>query len=59
MKISYSITTHNETDSLLNLIHFIMEHKDEEDEILGISKDDRYIFLDPKVHGGSYRKPKI
>ena len=34
MKISYSILTHNETDSLLNLIHFIMEHKDEEDEIV-------------------------
>ncbi len=34
MKISYSILTHNETDSLLNLIHFLMEHKDEEDEIV-------------------------
>ena len=34
MKISYSILTHNETDSLLNLIHFIMEHKDDEDEIV-------------------------
>ena len=34
MKISYSILTHNETDSLLNLIHFLMEYKDEEDEIV-------------------------
>ena len=34
MKISYSILTHNETDSLLKLVHFIMEHKDEEDEIV-------------------------
>ena len=34
MKISYSLLTHNETDSLLDLIHFIMEHKDEEDEIV-------------------------
>ena len=34
MKISYSILTHNETDSLLELIHFLMEHKDEEDEIV-------------------------
>ena len=34
MQLSYSILTHNETDSLLNLIHFIMEHKDEEDEIV-------------------------
>ena len=34
MKISYSILTHNETDSLLDLIHFIMEHKDENDEIV-------------------------
>ena len=34
MKISYSILTHNETDSLLNLINFLMEHKDEEDEIV-------------------------
>ena len=34
MKISYSMLTHNETDSLLNLIHFIMEHKDDEDEIV-------------------------
>tara|TARA_R110001583_G_scaffold19175_6_gene75336 strand:+ start:496 stop:1116 length:621 start_codon:yes stop_codon:yes gene_type:complete len=34
MKISYSILTHNETDSLLNLLHFLVEHKDEEDEIV-------------------------
>ena len=34
MKISYSILTHNETDSLLKLIEFIVEHKDEEDEIV-------------------------
>ena len=34
MKISYSILTHNETDSLLKLVHFLMEHKDEEDEIV-------------------------
>ena len=34
MKISYSILTHNETDSLLKLVHFIMEHKDKEDEIV-------------------------
>ena len=29
MKISYSILTHNETDSLLKLIEFLVEHKDE------------------------------
>ena len=34
MKISYSILTHNETDSLKNLIHFLVKHKDEEDEIV-------------------------
>ena len=34
MQISYSILTHNETDSLLKLIEFIVEHKDEEDEIV-------------------------
>ena len=34
MKISYSILTHNETDSLLELIEFIVKHKDEEDEIV-------------------------
>ena len=34
MKISYSILTHNETDSLLELIHFLMEYKDKEDEIV-------------------------
>ena len=34
MKISYSITTHNETDSLLKLLEFLVEHKDEEDEIV-------------------------
>ena len=34
MKISYSILTHNETDSLLKLVHFIMKHKDDEDEIV-------------------------
>ena len=34
MKISYSVLTHNETDSLLKLIEFIVEHKDENDEIV-------------------------
>ena len=34
MKISYSILTHNETDSLIKLIDFIVEHKDYEDEIV-------------------------
>ena len=34
MKISYSILTHNETDSLFKLINFIAEHKDKEDEIV-------------------------
>ena len=34
MKISYSMLTHNETDSLLELIEFIVKHKDEEDEIV-------------------------
>ena len=34
MKLSYSILTHNETDSLLKLIEFIAKHKDEEDEIV-------------------------
>ena len=34
MKLSYSILTHNETESLLDLINFIMDHKDEEDEIV-------------------------
>ena len=34
MKISYTILTHNETDSLLKLIEFLVKHKDEEDEIV-------------------------
>ena len=34
MQLSYSILTHNETDSLLKLIEFIVKHKDEEDEIV-------------------------
>ena len=34
MKISYSILTHNETDSLLELLNFLIEHKDDEDEIV-------------------------
>ena len=34
MKISYSILTHNETTSLMKLIDFLLEHKDEEDEIV-------------------------
>ena len=34
MKISYSILTHNETDSLMKLIYFLVKHKDEEDEIV-------------------------
>ena len=34
MRLSYSILTHNETDSLLELIEFLVKHKDEEDEIV-------------------------
>jgi hypothetical protein len=34
MKISYSILTHNETDSLQNLLDFLIKRKDEEDEIV-------------------------
>ena len=34
MKMSYSILTHNETDSLSELIQFLVKHKDEEDEIV-------------------------
>tara|TARA_Y100001937_G_scaffold126224_1_gene194984 strand:- start:470 stop:1090 length:621 start_codon:yes stop_codon:yes gene_type:complete len=34
MKISYSILTHNETESLEKLIDFLVTHKDEEDEIV-------------------------
>jgi glycosyltransferase involved in cell wall biosynthesis len=34
MKISYSILTHNETDSLLKLIEFIVQNKDDGDEIV-------------------------
>ena len=34
MKISYSILTHNETDSLQKLLDFLLKWKDEEDEIV-------------------------
>ena len=34
ISISYSILTHNETDSLLRLIDFLVDYKDEEDEIV-------------------------
>ena len=34
MKISYSILTHNEDDSLMKLLEFLVKHKDEEDEIV-------------------------
>ena len=34
MQLSYSILTHNETDSLMKLIDFLLEHKDKEDEIV-------------------------
>ena len=34
MKISYSILTHNEDESLLKLLEFLVNHKDEEDEIV-------------------------
>jgi len=34
MKISYSLLTHNEDDSLMELIEFLVKHKDEEDEIV-------------------------
>ena len=34
MNISYSIMTHNEDESLLKLLEFLVKHKDEEDEIV-------------------------
>ncbi len=34
MKISYSILTHNEDESLMKLLEFLVKHKDEEDEIV-------------------------
>ena len=34
MQVSYSILTHNETDSLMKLIEFLVKHKDDEDEIV-------------------------
>ena len=34
MKLSYSILTHNETDSLQKLLDFLILNKDEEDEIV-------------------------
>ena len=34
MKISYSLLTHNETESLVELIDFLVINKDEEDEIV-------------------------
>ena len=34
MKISYSILTHNEDDSLQRLLEFLVKHKDEKDEIV-------------------------
>ena len=34
INISYSILTHNETDSLINLIEFLVKYKDEDDEIV-------------------------
>ena len=34
MNISYSILTHNEDDSLMRLLEFLVKHKDEEDEIV-------------------------
>lgn len=34
MKISYSLLTHNEDESLMKLLEFLVKHKDEEDEIV-------------------------
>ena len=34
MQISYSILTHNETDSLQKLLDFLIKWKDDEDEIV-------------------------
>ena len=34
MKISYSILTHNEDESLQRLLEFLVKHNDEEDEIV-------------------------
>jgi len=53
MKISYSILTHNETDSLIKLIDFIVDHKDDEDEIVILDdfsdNDDTKKILDATV----------
>tara|TARA_B100001113_G_scaffold347920_1_gene341012 strand:- start:1107 stop:1733 length:627 start_codon:yes stop_codon:yes gene_type:complete len=34
ISISYSILTHNETDSLLNLLNYLVDNKDSQDEIV-------------------------
>jgi len=34
MQISYTILTHNEDESLMKLLEFLVKHKDEEDEIV-------------------------
>ena len=34
MKISYSVLTHNEDESLMKLLEFLVKHKDEKDEIV-------------------------
>ena len=48
MKISYTILTHNETDSLTRLLEFVFEHKKEDDEIVVVDdyskKPTREIF---------------
>ena len=34
MKISYAVTTHNEHKEIAELIPFILQHKDKEDELV-------------------------
>ena len=34
MKISYSILTHNEDDTLMKLLEFLVKYKDDKDEIV-------------------------
>ena len=57
MKISYAITTHNEWQEIDWLLSFLLEHKDDEDEIVIIDDNSDHLtwrVFDEYIHKQEY-----
>ena len=65
MNISYSILTHNEDETLLKLLEFLVKHKDDEDEIVILddysdnpkTKEILDVFVD--MHGIKFEQRRL